>query len=342
MRVKINLTFIILLVPFFISMDLFAQYNEDPRLDPPSFNRVGKSGWQFLHLPTVARNSALGGIKCGLTNNDVNSVFANPANLVDINGTQAAFSQMEYLVETTYITGAIAKNFNEWGVIGVHFASFNAGDMIRTENSWDPTNGIVDRSGNLGTFTAGDMRIGLSYARSVTDRLSIGGNVAYIQEKLDDVEINNFTFDFGVFFQTGFKSLRFALLARNLGPDKQFTGFSQLYGRPDMVKMPVDFFVGIGYDWIGGKESADHTLSSYFELSHPNDAPERAHYAMEYIFMDLLALRGGYKFNYDEQSFTFGAGLKFEIEKIRMNFDYAYMDYGELENVNMFTVGFGF
>ena len=191
MRIKINLVFIILLFTFLVNVDLCAQFNQDPKLDPPSFNRVGKSGWQFLHLPTVARNAALGGIKCGLTNNSVTSLFANPANLVDIKGTEAAFTQMDYLVETTYITGAIARNFNKWGVFGFHFTNFSAGDMIRTENSWDANNGVVDRSGNLGTFTAGDLLLGLSYARSVTDRLSIGGNVAYIQEKLDDVQIEN-------------------------------------------------------------------------------------------------------------------------------------------------------
>jgi hypothetical protein len=313
-----------------------------PEVKPPQFQRVGQTGWQFLHLPTVARNASMGGIISGLKNNDVMSVFANPANLVDIKNVDAGFTKINYVADISYMTGAVAKNFGSWGVFGLSFASLDIGDMIRTENVYNPNIDITERSGDLETFTAGDMLFGLSYARPVTDRLAIGGNVSYIQETLDQTKVKNWNVDFGVYFKTGFRSLRFSLVARNFGGDKEFTGFTEIYGVPQSVRMPLDFRMGVGYDILEKKEGGMHELSAYLEGDHVNDGPERMHAALEYTFMDLFSLRGGYKFNYDEQGLTLGGGLNFNMKNVNGRLDYAYLDYGRLEAVHMFTLGFGF
>jgi hypothetical protein len=46
------------------------------------------------------------------------------------------------------------------------------------------------------------------------------------------------------------------------------------------------------------------------DVTHPNDNMERAHFGAEFSFFDRLFLRGGYKLNYDDQKFAFGAGAK--------------------------------
>jgi len=309
---------------------------------PPAFERVGQTGWQFLHLPTVARNAAIGGIISGVTGNNVMSAFANPANLVDIKNVDAGFTKINYVADISYMTAAIAKNFGSLGVFGVTFASLDVGDMYRTENLFDAAENITERSGDMGTFTAGDQLIGLSYARNVTDRLSIGGNLSYIEETLDQTKVKNWNVDFGVFFRTGFRSLRFSLVARNFGADKEFTGFTEIYGVPQTVRMPLDFRMGVGYDIIEKHEGGLHQLTSYLEGIHVNDGPERVHAALEYTFMDMFSLRGGYKFNYDEQGITLGGGLCYNMKNIVGRIDYAYLDYGRLEAVHMFTIGFGF
>ena len=311
-------------------------------IDPPAFQRVGQTGWQFLHLPTVARNASMAGVISGLKHNDVMSVFANPANLVDVKDMDAGFSKINYVADISYMTAAVARNFGSWGVFGLSFATLDIGDMVRTENVYNPDLDITERSGDLETFTAGDLLFGLSYARSVTDRLSIGGNVGYIQETLDQTKVKNWNVDFGVFFKTGFRSLRFSLVARNFGGDKEFTGFTEIYGVPQSVRMPLDFRMGVGYDILEKKEGGMHELSAYLEGVHVNDGPERVHTALEYTFMDLFSLRGGYKFNYDEQGLTLGGGLNFNMKNVIGRIDYAYLDYGRLEAVHMFTLGFGF
>ncbi|MFQ5824991.1 MAG: PorV/PorQ family protein [bacterium] len=311
-------------------------------VEPPAFERVGQTGWQFLHLPTVARNAALANIKSGLTNNDVSSIFSNPANLVDVSNIDATFSRINYVADISYMTVAVAKNFGKLGVFGFSFANLDIGDMIRTENRFNEDLGITERSGDLGTFSAGDILIGLSYARAVTDRLSIGGNFSYIQEKLDQTKVENWNADFGIFFRTGFHSLRLSILARNFGPDTEFTGFTEIYGLPQSVRMPLDFRFGIGYDFIEATNGSEHKLSGFLEGVHTNDGPERVHAAMEYTFLAVFSLRAGYKFNYDEQGLTLGGGINFNMKGMTGRIDYAYLDYGRLSAVHLFTIGFGF
>lgn len=336
--------FIGILITFILgsSSYIHAQYRQESGIKPPAFERVGQTGWQFLHLPTVARNAALGDVKCGLTDNDASAIFNNPANLVDIKNIDAAFSKLNYVADISYTTGAVAKNFGKWGVFGLSFANLDAGTMYRTENVYNEELGITQRSGDLGTFTAGDILVGISYARSVTDKLSIGGNISYIREKLDDVTNENWNADFGIFFRTGFHSLRLSILARNFGPDTEFFGFSEIYGLPQSIRMPIDFRMGIAYDFIENSKGGPHKLTGYLEGVHPNDGPERVHTALEYTFLKMFSLRAGYKFNYDEQGVTLGGGLNFDMSGIKGRIDYAYLDYGRLKSVNLFTIGFGF
>jgi hypothetical protein len=332
-RKNIQCTFILLVLIL-----LYSSTKGQARLDPVDFSRAGLSGWQFLHLPTNARSAALGGVKSGVLNQHTGAIFNNPARLVDVENIDASFTHINYIVDISYLTAAVAKNFGNWGIFGLSAASLDAGELIRTENLL--TGG---RSGDLGTFEAGDKLIGLSYARQVTERLAMGGTFSYIEETLDDVKANNWDLDFGVSFLSGFHTLRFDLVARNFGPDTRFVGFTEQYMEPASVRMPLDFFVGVGYDFIGGlnkKESA-HTISSYLEMSHPNDNQERIHAALEYNYLGFFFLRGGYKFNYDEQGITLGFGLNYYTSGVIGRFDYAFLDYGRLESVHLFTLGFG-
>ena len=311
-----------------------AQTPVDPisTIDPPDFNRTGQAGWQFLHLPTNARSAALAGIMNGPQNNTVSALFNNPANLVDVENIDADFTQITYVAGINYMTAAVGKSLGATGTFAVYFANLRTADMYRTENSLDANTGITVRSADLGTFTAGDLMMGVSFARRITDRLSVGGNVSRIEEDLADLKVSNTNFDFGLFYETGFNSLRVSMVARNFGPDAEFTGFTDLYGLPQSVRMPVNFRVGVGYDF-------GENLSAFAEGVHPNDGPERFHLAAEYKVMGMLALRGGYKMGYDEQGLTFGGGVDFNMGNMNGRVDYAYLDYGTLSSDQVVTIG---
>ena len=53
----------------------------------------------------------------------------------------------------------------------------------------------------------------------------------------------------------------------------------------------------------------------------------------------MLSLRGGYRFNYDEDGLSLGAGLKVSVaNRNTIEIDYAFMDFGRLGALSMFTL----
>ena len=67
----------------------------------------------------------------------------------------------------------------------------------------------------------------------------------------------------------------------------------------------------------------------------------------EYILNNMLALRAGYNslFTGDDSEVgpAFGAGLNYVLaNQTELNLDFAYQDFGVLENVRKFTLGISF
>ena len=56
----------------------------------------------------------------------------------------------------------------------------------------------------------------------------------------------------------------------------------------------------------------------------------------------MIMARAGYKFNYDEEGLTFGAGLNLNVGSANVIFDYGYVDFGHLDFVQMFSLGLAF
>ena len=52
-------------------------------------------------------------------------------------------------------------------------------------------------------------------------------------------------------------------------------------------------------------EHANPLLVS-IDAIHPRDYTERINLGAEYVLMDMIALRAGYRFNYDEEGLTAG------------------------------------
>jgi hypothetical protein len=87
---------------------------------------------------------------------------------------------------------------------------------------------------------------------------------------------------------------------------------------------------------VMGGMNAPNRLTLMMEAMHPNNADQRLHLGLEYAPVSALALRGGYKFGHDEESFTAGVGLNapgpFDI-----GIDFVYSDFNRLGR----TLGFG-
>jgi hypothetical protein len=303
--------------------------------------RAGQSGWQFLKINGDARQAAMAGAYTAIAGGDAGAVFGNPALLSDIRGIDAQANVVQWVADIGYQSVAVATHLGDLGVVGLSIATLDYGDIAETVNlSTGPSTTQATVTGN--TYTARDIVAGLSYARSITDNLSIGGSVRWMHQTIAELSMSNWSVDFGTMYHTGFRSLRIAVTARNFGPDSRFGGWSEEYQtESEMVRMPLDFRAGIAMDFLDEPKSP-HLITVVFEGDHPNDGKEKFHLGVSYSFDDTFFLRGGYKFNYDVQRFTFGAGIRYAFAGTVGTISYAYVDFGVLTQVHMLSVGFSF
>jgi hypothetical protein len=348
---KGKLFFLPIVTLIFFPVLLFGQFIQDfdEGLHGGDFERIAQSGWQFLKLPTTARSAAMGGIITATGNGDASAALTNPASTADVEGYDVSFTRMDWIADIAYQSGSIVKNFGGLGFIGINFVYLDYGDMVRTENqeifrSDGSRTGLSEIVTDLGMVTASDFAMGLSYATRITDRLKVGGTFRYIQEKLDDATTSNVSFDVGTIYETGLKTFRLSMVGRNFGRDAEFVQWDERIGIPAMkVRMPMSLNLGGAIDLLEGGPGNPHLLTVAAELVHPNDGPEKINVGTEYTFSDLLSLRGGYRFNYDEEGITLGGGLNVEVSQgTNVQINYSYWDFGILGSVNMFSVGFGF
>jgi len=319
----------------FIFSGVFAQSG----IAPYKVERVGQSGWQFLKINPDPRHAAMGSAFTAMSHGDVGAIFGNPAALVDVKNFEVSFNNVNYIADIAYYSAALAKNLDKYGVVGISVASLDMGDIPRTYNSPIPGENRTEVVVTGENFTGGDFAAGLSYAKKITNRLSVGGNIRWIQEKIDDMSMSNISIDFGTLYYTGFRSLRLAMVARNFGPDRNLTGWSEdIQIEPVDIRMPLDFRVGLAMDFMNGEESP-HLLTLSVEGTHPNDGSEKLNLGAEYWYNDIIALRGGYRINYDEENFSVGGGIKYSSGKICSKINYAFVNFGRLEQVHMFSLG---
>jgi opacity protein-like surface antigen len=104
------------------------------------------------------------------------------------------------------------------------------------------------------------------------------------------------------------------------------------------------FRVGVSMDVLKGAGHSNLNLS--IDALHPNDDVESLNVGAEYVYRNLIALRSGYHCLFardSETGLTLGLGLNISLlENYILNMDYAYMDFGRLDNTQMITISLQF
>jgi len=307
-------------------------------ITPSNISRAGQSGWQFLKINGDPRQAALGGSIMTTVNPTSNVVFGSPAMLTLVKQSDVQFNSMNWIADIKYYSLVYSQRISWIGTFAASAVVLDYGDMVETMHS--PLQGgatVPILTGN--TFTASDLAIGLSYARQITDQLSVGGTIRYLNETIASVGMSSWSVDFSTMYFTGFRSLRLSLAARNFGPDAHLVGYSEeLQSEPVDIRMPLELRAGIAYD-ILEKDDDPHLLSVMLEGKVASDCPEKIHIGTEYIFNDQFSLRTGYRVNYDEEGLTFGLGFMVPFGSQQYSANYAYLDFGALKQVHMFSLG---
>lgn len=283
-------------------------------LQGSSFRKTGTVGYTFLEIPVTSRQAALGEA-AGTVVNDAGilSLFANPGVLGMQNGYQFGVEQSRWIGDISHSAAGAVIPAGLLGHVGIGFNFVDYGSL-------DHTNADGEQ---LGQYTAQSAALGLTWSRRLTDKFSWGVRLNAVQEQIHTYSSENLLLDMGVYYETGFQSLRFAGYINNFGVDGKFIR--------DSFKMPTVLRLGLAYDlW----NSPVFLLTLAAELSHPADNPERFHLAVEQRIFDRFYLRTAFRNPVDEDAWSFGGGLV--LKKIRA--DMAVIPFGRFPAVYYFGI----
>ncbi len=317
--------FLIVIIPITVKAQLFPVLGGQ---------RAGISTAQFLKIGVGGRATAMGDAFVAVAN-DASALYWNPAGLVQFQENQVIFSHNSWVVDINHEFLGAVYHLDETNSFGISVTALTMQDMK-----------VTTEFAPFGTgeyFGFSDFGIGITYSRKMTDQFSFGGTVRYIEETLDKLKMRGIMIDLGTFYWTGLGSTRFAVAVSNFGNQLAPDGEVVLVGKRkksdwQSFSPPTMFRIGFAFEPI---ENEEHKLTASFQLNHPNDNSENVVSGLEYSWNRMLYLRGGYKLNVDEQTFSFGAGINFPISFANFNLDYAYSQFERLGSAHRFSIILG-
>ncbi|PIP13827.1 MAG: hypothetical protein COX49_01065 [bacterium (Candidatus Stahlbacteria) CG23_combo_of_CG06-09_8_20_14_all_40_9] len=333
---------------FFIVITATHSYSQYVR----NVSGVGTTAAPFLEIDVGARAIGMGGAFVAVAD-DATAIFWNPAGLSRLGRNEMIFNHTKWLADINFDFFGGILSVGNYGIVGISMTSLSTADMeVRT---------VDEPEGTGELFSVGSMALGLSYAKNLTDRFSIGFNTKYIQEKIWHMTASSFAIDFGTLFITQFNDIKIGMNISNFGMDMRLSGRDvmvyhdidpTIMGNNELTaanlvtdgwSLPLTFRAGIAMDLLKTKNSR---LTADIDAVHPNDNTEYLNIGMEYVFNNLFSLRGGYSalFKRDsEEGLTFGAGIESYIGKmVLLKVDYAFTDFDRLGNTHRISLGIGF
>lgn len=315
-------------------------------------SKTGTTVAQFLKIEPSARASALGNAGTALYG-EATSLYYNPASLGRLSKIDAQFTYNKWLADINYNYAVAAVPIQGIGTLALQMTSLSSGEMdVRT---------VEQPLGTGERFSVTNFALGFGYGMMLTDRVSVGLQATYIQESIWHSTLTAFAFNIGVQYQVEVDGLTIGASLINFGPRARYEGRDayvnydldpKKFGDNDQLPaqlrldewgLPTAFRVGVSYPV---KFSKDYKLTLAADAFHPNDNKESLSLGGELELLDLVYIRGGYRnlFLEDlEGGAVLGGGVKATISGgYVVRFDYAWADYGRLEQAHRFTFGVGF
>jgi hypothetical protein len=316
--------------------------------------KLAQTGMKFLSVSTDARISGMADATTAVEGYST-SMFYNPSAMAKMPGfADFSFGKIDWIADIKYVYGSAAFSpaRGRYGVFGFTALSVDYGNFIGTVRDDDPTNelGYIE----TGSFSPSAMAFGFGYSRALSDKFSVGGNVKYVIQDMGSAIIGltgaaadgNYSrksysasvvaFDFGVLYNTGFRSLNIGMCIRNFSKEVTY--------EDEGFQLPLTFRIGVAMDLLDvyplmSKENSSFLFS--IDATHPRDYPEQVNVGLEYLFYNTFSLRLGYSAPNDEHGFSTGLGFQQAYRNKMLAVDYAYTPFGVFSDVHRFSVHFG-
>jgi len=336
-----NYTIITLLILGLLSHSLNAQDK-----------KLAQTGMKFLSVSTDARTSGFSEAVTAVDLASASAIFYNPATMASIKEfTSFSVGNVSWIADINYIHSAIAfaPFGGDYGVIGISFLSVDYGELMGTVVDPNAPNNAGYR--DVGTFSPKAYAFSIGYAKALSDKFSVGGDIKYVKQDLGssvvDIDPNGnyvnennslgaVAFDFGILYRTGFKSLNFGMSVRNFSTELKY--------KKETFQLPLVFKIGLAINAMDlfNIDKNTHSLIVAVDASHPRDYSEQIYAGAEYTFINTFSLRAGFVSPADEHNFSAGFGIKGNISGMNLGLDYAFQPYGVFNNVHRFSFNFSF
>ena len=279
-------------------------------------HNAGKYGYQFLDISTNPVSLSLAGRGIS-SSSELASFLRQPASSTIEAHKSIGASHIIWLADTScdnlYYSWSNRKSH-----FGLAFRSLDYGELeIRDDN------GML-----IGHYSPLDIDLLGNYAKRLTPSLYAGVNAGIAYEKLDTDSSLGLHTDLGVTWLTPIAGTQFNLSVRNLGVSSAMDEERTLFA----PSLEMDLSKSINY------QNTDIT----FELSGIKAVDENWKAAVSSeieLFQRLLALRIGYKINYDAENLTAGLGLNWK----NLSIDYGWGSFSDhLNNVHSFGLSYHF
>ena len=315
----------------------------EPGQDIPRERRA-QTGFKFLSVSPDARAAGMGDAYTAMKVAST-AMFYNPATMAYFDRKfHIAAGQIKWIADVDYNMGSAAFS-TDWGVFGISMVAVDYGDFERTVRA-DNEQGFLD----VGTYSPSAWAFGIGYAKAITDRFSVGGNIRIAKQSLGSVPVglqgaspvtkdfseSSTIVDFGVLYWTGFKSLSIAINSRNFSSENQYS--------EESFELPLTFRMGLVMDMIDftSLDKEAHSFLLSVDTERPRDFSEVIKIGADYTIKKTLSLRAGFVTPSDEQGISLGVGFGRDLGSMNLRVDYAYTDFGVFDKVNRITLQAGF
>lgn len=288
--------------------------------------------YNFLNLDVDARSSSLAGSVIS-AENELSSIFYNPAGLSTITETKASVGFYKYLIDINAGNAAFATKFKDKGFIGAGLTYINYGSFKKFDENYN----------EIGTFSANELAFSVGYSNFFTPQLSYGVGVKLIYSSIDEYNSMGVATDWGLLYRMPEKSFNVGISLLNLG--------TQLSSYGDTKEdLPLNLK-------IGASKSLEY-LPLTFNVALNNLTQDSENFfdrfknvtvGGDFRFNENFSLRIGYnnqlRQNLETGSTTgiggFSAGLGFRLAK-KYEFDYAFNSLGQVGATHRINLGFKF
>lgn len=303
-------------------------------------DRQGEAGAAELLLNPWARSG-------GLHSMNTSSVMGVEAMRLNVAGI-GRITGKELVISSTRLYEGSDVNLNAFGygqkmgtngAISLSFMSVDFGEnVVTTENK---------PAGTGATFSPAFFNIGLGYAHTYENKISVGILFRAVSESLPNISSFGFAIDAGVQYVSGAKdNFRLGISLRNVGSPMQFSGEALSFQgdnpgngdyqltfdhRAEGFELPSVLNLGISYDFYFGEKAMLRALTNFTSNAFSRD---QIGVGAEFTFLEKFTLRGAYKTELGSgvvanlySGLAFGASIELpfnESKKNRLGIDYGY------------------